>query len=123
MAFNRSNYPVDWPEISRRIRFVRAGGRCECSGECGLHSDHPGPRRCTERDGQPAQWAKGKVMLTVAHLNSRGGPCQCEPRCGREDHLKAMCQRCHIRYDIERHVRNARATRRGRKAMRELFPG
>ncbi|WP_432101205.1 hypothetical protein [Streptomyces sp. WAC 04229] len=26
-------YPRDWNEISPRIRFERAGGRCECIGK------------------------------------------------------------------------------------------
>ncbi len=25
-------YPIDWPELSRAIRFGRAGGRCEACG-------------------------------------------------------------------------------------------
>jgi hypothetical protein len=25
----RALYPPDWPELSRRVRFERAGGRCE----------------------------------------------------------------------------------------------
>lgn len=32
---NRDRYPRDWKQISERIRFERAQGRCECEGECG----------------------------------------------------------------------------------------
>lgn len=39
---NRGRYPKDWKAISERIRFVRAKGQCECTGECG--DDHKG--RC-----------------------------------------------------------------------------
>jgi hypothetical protein len=28
-------YGVDWPHLSFNIVFRRAGGRCECCGECG----------------------------------------------------------------------------------------
>jgi hypothetical protein len=28
----RPRYPADWPQISRRVRFERAGGRCEACG-------------------------------------------------------------------------------------------
>lgn len=69
---NKARYPKDWKQISLRIR-ERSGGRCECEGECGLHRTHPGPRRCTEMNGTKATWAKGKVILTVAHL---GKPAQ-----------------------------------------------
>lgn len=122
---NKPRYPKDWPEISRRIRYERAQGRCECEGECGLHRTNPGPRRCIERDGESAKWARGKVMLTVAHLDYDGGPCDCHARtgekCGIESHLKAMCQRCHLRIDVKEHQRNAARTRRKKKNNLEMF--
>lgn len=41
---NRDRYPKDWPEISRRIRLVRAQSQCECVGECGpQHTPRPLP--------------------------------------------------------------------------------
>jgi hypothetical protein len=99
-----NGYPADWPEISRRIR-ERSGGQCECEGECGLHRTHPGPRRCTERNGARAKWAGGVVILTVAHLNHTPADC-------RDENLKAMCQRCHLRYDTQHHINSRRARRR-----------
>lgn len=89
----REKYPVNWKAISRRVRFGRAQGRCECEGECGLHTT---TGRCTEVHGQPAKWAKGRVVLTVAHLDHN--PVNCA-----DENLKAMCQRCHLRYDVEHH--------------------
>lgn len=108
MPWDRSKYPPEWDQFSARIRFGRAAGRCECEGECGLHRTHPGPRRCTETNGAPATWARGKIMLTVAHL------CDCAPPCAIDDHVKACCQRCHLRIDVPLHVRNASSTRRRR---------
>ena len=110
---NAARYPKDWKRISASIR-ERSGGQCECAGECGLHRTTPGPRRCVERNGEPAKWAKGKIVLTVAHLNHQ--PEDCRP-----DNLKAMCQRCHLRYDHDHHQRNAAATRRANKNTQELF--
>ncbi len=123
MPFDRKKYPANWEAFSVRIRFGRAGGRCECEGECRLHRTTPGPRRCTETNGKPAQWAKGKVILTVAHLNNAGGPCRCEPRCAIEGHVKAMCQRCHLRYDRDRHAANAREGRDRGRGQADLFGG
>lgn len=120
MPADRAKYPPDWKHVSRAVR-DRSGGQCECEGHCGLHRTNPGPRRCIERNGTKATWAKGKVVLTVAHLNAEGGPCQCSPLCGNPEHLRAMCQRCHLRYDHAMHVRNARATVRGKKAAGDLF--
>lgn len=111
----RARYPKDWKQISARIR-IRAEGRCECQGECGLHQPNPLPRRCEERHGELARWAKGTVVLTVAHL---GDP---SPENCAADNLKAMCQRCHLRYDMPHHQQNAAQTRRAKKQNRELFP-
>ena len=89
---NQRLYPDDWDAISYRIRFDRAGGRCECRGECGLHRG----RRCEERHGTNAAWAHGRVVLTVTHLDH--DPTNCE-----DSNLRAMCNRCHLRYDTEHH--------------------
>ena len=110
MPFRRERYPKNWPEISRRIREERAQGRCECTGECGLHVG----RRCQERNGEKAAWAKGKVVLTVAHRNHYGPDC-------RDENLMALCQRCHLRYDATFHATNARYTRRRKLAHEDLF--
>lgn len=113
MPVDYSRYPKNWKDISLAIR-QRSRQQCECMGECGLHKTNPGPRRCKELNGEKAQWAKGKVILTVAHLNH--DPQDCRP-----ENLKAMCQRCHLRYDLKLHQANSRKTRRSKKACGELF--
>jgi hypothetical protein len=115
MPVDYSKYPPDWKAISRRIR-DRSGGQCECLGECGLHRTTGGPRRCCERNGELAKWAKGKIVLTVAHLNHIESDC-------RDENLKALCQRCHLRYDVDHHKKNSAETRRRKKESREpSFP-
>lgn len=104
-----ARYPKDWKEITARIR-ERADNQCECVGECGLH---PG-QRCEERNGTPAKWAKGWIVLTVAHLDHT-------PETREETQLKAMCQRCHLRFDQAEHQTHAAETRRAGKAHRDLF--
>lgn len=71
---NKARYPKDWPAISLRIRFVRAGGRCECEGECG--HDHGG--RCEAIHGEPHPVTASKVVLTTAHLNHTPEDCRDE---------------------------------------------
>ena len=109
MPIDYSKYPADWKTVSKWVREVRAGNRCECHGECGLHKTTGGPRRCVERNGEPAKWARGKVVLTVAHI------CICNPVCSNPEHLKAMCQRCHLRLDAPLHAKNSKATREKKK--------
>jgi hypothetical protein len=46
---NKIRYPANWPQISDRIRFERAGGRCESAGECDRHPGQP----CTAVHGEP----------------------------------------------------------------------
>ncbi len=113
-----TKYAEGWQSFSRWARFERARGRCECRGECGLHQQVMAggrrvPRRCIEQNGEPARYMRQGtiVMLTVAHLNAEGGPCQCDPRCIIPEHVLALCQRCHLRYDGPRHQANARDSR------------
>lgn len=105
----KTRYPKNWKAISLRIR-ARSGGQCECVGECGLHRAPDGwtPWRCVERNGRAAMWARGKVVLTVAHLDHQPENCD-------DSNLKAMCQRCHLVYDLPHHKANARATREAKK--------
>lgn len=109
MPCDYSKYPPDWKQIRQRT-LQRAQMQCECHGECGLHRTTPGPRRCCERHGDTAQWAKGKVVLTIAHLNH-------DTQDNRPENLKAMCQRCHLRYDADLHARNSARTREMRRAQ------
>lgn len=108
---NRDRYPDDWPEISKRIRFGRAGGRCECEGECG-RGTHDG--RCLNVHGGKAYGTGSKVCLTTAHLDHT--PENCDP-----DNLRAMCNGCHLHYDKDHHAVTARATRARRLGLVPLF--
>lgn len=126
MPIDYAQYPPDWKRISWRIRWVRAGGKCECTGQC--EENHLG-MRCSAPNGElihrrldtPALWilqdnltggARAlygpplKVILTVAHL------CQ-DRRCSTWSHLLAMCQRCHLRYDRGQHA-ETRKKKKGR---------
>lgn len=125
---NRDRYPKGWPAISRRIRFERAEGRCECTGQCGIdHEDEAldldisemafAPEaRCQAVHGEQHPVTGSKVILTVMHLNHDPEDCS-------EENLLAGCQRCHLRYDAKHHARNARETIRRRKAAGDLFHG
>ena len=103
MPFQRARYPANWPAISLRIR-TRAGWRCEW---------------CGAENGKPNPATGSRVVLTVAHL----GATRPDGSAGdkhdkmdvRDENLAALCQRCHLRYDIQEHVENAAATRRRKR--------
>jgi len=101
---NRARYPRNWKEISLRIRFERAGGRCECAGECG--HDHAG--RCGAVHGLPHPRTGSRVILTTAHRD------HIPENCG-DHNLFAACQFCHLSYDKEHHAK----TRRERAGKRK----
>lgn len=54
---DRARYPADWRHISDSIRFGRAGGQCECGGECGHR--HPGGRCAGPTPGPPPHHRRG----------------------------------------------------------------
>jgi hypothetical protein len=91
-----TNYPANWKEIVAEIRSRsrNADGKeqCECQGECCKHQG-----RCEEINGTWARYrrreGKVKIRFTIAHL------CH-TPRCDDGTHLKAMCEPCHLIYDL-----------------------
>lgn len=97
MPCDMTRYGPGWPAFRVQI-LARAQMQCECTGECGLHRDRRTARRCTERHAQPAIFAKGRIALGIAHL------CHCNPPCTISDHVRAMCQRCHLRTDRFKHA-------------------
>lgn len=109
MPCDYSKYPKNWKAIRTRI-MERAENRCECHGECGLHRG----RRCIEKHGTKATWARGKIVLTIAHMDH-------DPEHNDGDNLRAYCNRCHLRYDNEHHMANARKTRERKNPQMRLF--
>lgn len=95
----RARYPADWARISREIRHHRARWACE-----GI----PGGERCYAVHGEAHPVTGAKVVLTVAHLDHQ--PENCAP-----ENLRALCQRCHNRYDAAHRAagRKARAADAG----------
>jgi 5-methylcytosine-specific restriction endonuclease McrA len=116
---NKGRYPKDWKQI-RSCILERAKHACEQCGvpnhawrdnNTGLHTFDP---MLAESLALVDKHSVTYIVLTVAHLNHQ--PEDCRP-----ENLKAMCQRCHLRYDHQHHMTNAAATRRKGKAAAELF--
>jgi 5-methylcytosine-specific restriction endonuclease McrA len=90
----RELYPVNWPQISLRIREL-AGWKCEL---------------CEARNGKPHPDTGSMVVLTVAH-HPDPNPANCA-----ESNLLALCQRCHNRLDAPMRARHAAQTRARKRA-------
>lgn len=117
-----------WLALREEVR-ARAGGACECEGECG--DDHDG--RCAAPHGasivrgaagtwtladpaeQVGEIASTVVVLTVAHLDHNDF--EATP-----DRCRHLCQRCHNRLDAPHRQRRAAQTRRERGGQATL-PG
>jgi hypothetical protein len=105
---NAGNGPSDcagqglqWPSLDR-LPYTEAKEFCDYYNCC---------KGGVDDDGR--KWIV--IVLTVAHT------CNCDPLCGNKHHLKALCQKCHLSLDLPKHMRNAAATRRSRKATGDLF--
>lgn len=129
---NKHRYPKDWKQISEHIRFVRAGNKCEV---CGLENGKVGWRVSDGTFYTAEEFAEDYInpthedelsrivgrnqkeiviVLTVAHLDHTPENCD-------ESNLKAMCQRCHNRYDAPHRKVNARKTRLKKNPQLNLF--
>jgi hypothetical protein len=116
-------YPLDWPQLSRWVRFERASGLCE---ECGR--PHASRIACLTDgrwfDEERLRWRDGRgrrtplpspgelrltrltwVFLSAAHLDH--DPSNSSPR-----NLAALCQRCHMMHDRPYHLTQRRLTYR-----------
>lgn len=136
-AENKDRYPKDWPRISWEVR-ERAGWCCE---ECGVRNGQLGGRdargawHAATPKGErllgiewPAPgewwWCEGhdrmlrivRIVLTVAHLDHQ--PENCAP-----ENLRALCQRCHNRYDAKTRADGVKQRRRAALGVAEMFPG
>ena len=130
----RPLYPPYWRELSSRVRFERAEGRCQ---RCGR--PHLVRLRCLpdgrwfdeqaatwrDRRGRLARWPdlmetarfrKTRVVLAAAHLDS-------DPTNNRLKNLRALCQRCHMLHDRPHHLAQRWITYRRRSAVGDLFFG
>jgi 5-methylcytosine-specific restriction endonuclease McrA len=109
---NKHLYPKNWKQIRKSI-LERANNHCEF---CGVENYAEGYRdsegKFVESYGmqQEADALDGekiiKIVLTIAHLDHN--PQNCYP-----ENLRALCQKCHLNYDIEHH----KETRRNSKKL------
>lgn len=124
---NKVRYPKDWKQVRTRI-LERAGNCCEtckvqnhsfiergAGKDAGTYKTEDGKVFC-DGTGEYLGMARiseyhaksiVKIVLTIAHLDHTPENCS-------EENLKALCQRCHLRYDADHHKANAAKTRRSK---------
>lgn len=130
----RPLYPPHWAELSLRVRFERAEGRCQGCGRPHLAVVRCLPdgrwfdeaerawrnergRRCAWPDLVEIIAARTtRVVLAAAHLDH-------DPTHNRLRNLRALCQRCHMKHDRDYHRIQRWITYRHREALGDLFLG
>ena len=142
MPIDYSQYPKDWKAIRGAI-LARAQNRCEWCGaenaQRGAHHPELGWKpdqwwidtTCNtygveaSAEDLPSFWPKTfcRVVLTIAHLGTpkpdgTPGDKQDTHDC-RPENLAALCQRCHLRFDLADHCHNARQNRRAKQLARQ----
>ena len=115
---NAKRYPRDWKAIRARI-LARANNMCEWCGVPNYVYRIVGTSEWSADEDaaylMAAPTAKvTRIVLTIAHLNHVIEDCS-------DENLRALCQRDHLAHDLQHHMANARATRRNRKAIADLF--
>jgi len=113
MPVDPTRYPPEWKYVIVPRITQRAGGRCECTGECGKHNE-----RCPARNHKPHPITGSISVFTTAHLgipHSDGGAGNKHDKSDcRDENLKHMCNYCHLNFDRDEHLANARRTRRNK---------
>jgi hypothetical protein len=128
MPCDYKKYPPNWKELRAQV-LKRAQNRCE---KCGVEN-YSVLKKGSGRKPCPTDWDMiysrirhshsnmteslkyhgfKKIILTIAHLDHDEE--NHEVKIGR---LKALCQRCHLRYDVEEKKRR----RKSKKAVGDLF--
>lgn len=132
MPCDYKEYPFDWKAIRAEV-MVRAGNKCEGTDhfpDCrvdhhGIYFyDRDGVRKVHDGSHETDEYITGyelrcsKVVLTIAHMDhdklNNGEP-------GNRPNLRALCQRCHLDWDIDTHRKNARETRERKMGLQSLF--
>jgi hypothetical protein len=119
MPMTRAEYSDNWEWLSKQVR-KRNYGRCElCFAPNGVPVYRPKSKRVGEWEypwldlsgsmSEPSDSLREtKIILTVHHIDGN-------KKNNSEQNLISLCQRCHLRLDIEKHMRNRAMSRKKEK--------
>lgn len=124
MPCDYKKYPANWKTEIRPAILERDGNCCKF---CGVENN-----RLIHRHGKGINdwqyWPEGmeseawtldgkksvKIVLTIMHLDH-------DITNNDYSNLAAGCQKCHLNYDKENHIKNSRETRNKNKKLQSLF--
>jgi len=118
MPIDYKKYPKNWKELRVAV-LERANNKCEF---CGVENYSYGVRRAdgSFREYSPMEIEAGsldgdriiQIVLTIAHLDHDE-----ENHNVKLNRLAALCQQCHLRYDVNEKKRR----RKNKKAIGDFF--
>lgn len=128
MPFQRERYPENWFTEIRPAIMERAGER---RGPSGAIIQEARCEWCGVRNHSQV-WREHKqgytvIVLTIAHLgialpDGSAGDKHNKMDC-RPENLAALCQACHLREDLDDHIRHAAETRARKKRAQARASG
>jgi len=89
MPCDYKEYPENWKWLTSQLK-KGAGNKCEL---------------CHAENGQPHWLTNSKVVLTVHHIDS-------DKSNNTKQNLIVLCQRCHLRLDLAKHMKKRADSRR-----------
>jgi len=93
--------PIDYKEYHEHWKIISKGTIKKAKNKCEL---------CDAGNGKP-HWKTGsKVVLTVHHIDG-------DKDNNNKMNLIALCQRCHLRLDLQKHVRNRKRNRQQKEKL------
>jgi hypothetical protein len=119
MPMNIRDYPENWKWLSKQI-IADAGNKCELcyapNGQLVFRDKtdlHPWRAAdvllCDDPD-----YKLTKIILTVHHIDS-------DKQNNAKQNLISLCQRCHLRLDLQKHIKNRNESRNDKRQNIELL--
>lgn len=109
MPIDYKQYPTNWKWLSRQVR-KRNGGCCElCCAPNGYTVYRWTKENREYHKGYPWYFSplwkddtKTRIVLTVHHIDG-------DKQNNSEQNLISLCQKCHLRLDLAKHMKNRKA--------------
>jgi len=119
MPCDYKEYPINWKWLSKQV-IHDAGNKCElCGAPNGISVVRPDKKDSSypwyiAPNGYSGR--RTKIILTVHHIDG-------DKKNNSKHNLIALCQKCHLRLDLSKHLKNKTASKHTPPLFQQLFCG